>query len=106
MAELEPAPLTVEVEQPGGDNVVIKVAGELDGSNVERLRTAVEAQLEGKPSTFSFDLADVSFMDTSGLATLIAARRAVDDVRILNPSPQVRSVIDRTGLAGILVMEP
>ena len=105
MAELEPAPLNVEVEQPG-DDVVMKVGGELDGSNVEKLRTAVTEQLETKPSRFSFDLAELSFMDTSGLALLITVKRTVDDVRILNPSPQVRSVIDRTGLASILVMEP
>ena len=105
MAELEPAPLNVEVERPG-DDVVIKVGGELDGSNVEKLRTAVTEQLEGKPSRFSFELAELSFMDTSGLALLITVKRVVDDVRILNPSPQVRSVIDRTGLASILVMEP
>jgi anti-anti-sigma factor len=82
------------------------VGGELDGSNVEQLRAAVDERLTGKPSRFSFDLADLSFMDTSGLALLITVKRAVDDVRIVNPSPQVRSVIDRTGLAGVLVMEP
>ena len=105
MAELEPAPLGIEVEQPG-DDVILRVTGELDGSNVEKLRSAVDEQLEHHPSRFSFDLAELNFMDTSGLAMLITVIREVDRVRILNPSPQVRNVIDRTGLAAILVMEP
>lgn len=105
MAELEPAPLEVEVQQPG-ETVLIKVAGELDGSNVQKLRTAVDEQLTGHPSRVSFDLAELSFMDTSGLALFITVKRTVDDVRIVNPSPQVRSVIDRTGLSAVLVMEP
>ena len=105
MAELGPAPLDVEVEHPG-DHVVIKVGGELDGSNVDRLRDAVDDELVKRPSKVSFDFADLSFIDTSGLALLIAVNRAVDNLRIVNPSAQVRSVIDRTGLAGVLVMEP
>jgi anti-anti-sigma factor len=105
MAGLESAPLEVTVDT-AGDGPVIKVVGELDASNVATLSTVVDYHVEKHPRVLSFDLAGLSFIDTSGIASLISARNAVGAVRILHPSPAVRSIIELTGLADILVMEP
>ena len=99
------APLTITVT--GGESgPVIKAAGELDASNVDTLHSVIKSQLRESPESLSFDLADLTFMDTSGIALLIQTRKSGTAVRILAPSAPVRTVIRMTGLDGILVMEP
>jgi anti-anti-sigma factor len=52
------------------------------------------------------DLADVSFMDASGLGTIVEAdvrqRRAHGALRVTNPRPAVSRVIEITGLTRLL----
>jgi anti-sigma B factor antagonist len=106
MAELDrPAPLQIAVDK-ASDRPLVTVSGELDGSNIASLQHIVDELLADRPHELVFDLSDLHFMDTSGLAVLITASKAVPGVRVLNPSKPVRTVINMTGLAGILVMEP
>jgi anti-anti-sigma factor len=98
------APLSISVTDTAS-GTVIKADGELDASNIDRLRSAVETQLVGHPEVLMFDFAGVTFMDTSAIALLIQAGKKGTAVRILTPSVQVRTVIEMTGLTGILGME-
>jgi len=101
----ESAPLIITVTE-GETGPIIKAAGELDASNIDRLRSAINSQLSERPQTLSFDLADLTFMDTSAIALLIQTTKSGSAVRILSPSTPVRTVIRMSGLDGILVMEP
>jgi anti-anti-sigma factor len=106
MDELEEsAPLTISVAKDES-GPVIKLAGELDASNIERLRSAIKSQLSERPEMVSLELADLTFMDTSAIALLIQTSKSVSAVRLLSPSVPVRTVIRMSGLDGILVMEP
>lgn len=55
-------------------------------------------------------MADVSFMDSSGINTLVWAcrRRGRDDhaVVVRNPSDSVRRVLALSGLTGLFTIEP
>jgi anti-sigma B factor antagonist len=99
------APLSVSTTETG-TGPVIAVGGELDASNVDRLRAEVDSQLASSPETLKFDLSEVTFMDTSAIALLIQTSKTGTSVRILTPSVQVRTVIEMTGLASVLLMEP
>ena len=99
------APLTITVVD-GERGPVIKAAGELDASNVDTLRSVINSQLRESPESLNFDLADLTFMDTSGIALLIQTNKSGTAVRILTPSAPVRTVLQMTGLDGILVIEP
>jgi anti-sigma B factor antagonist len=99
------APLTITVTD-AESGPVIKAAGELDASNVDMLHSVIKSRLREAPESLSFDLADLTFMDTSGIALLIQTSKSGTAVRILAPSAPVRTVIRMTGLDGILVMEP
>ncbi len=99
------APLTISVSDDES-GPMIKVAGELDASNIDRLRSAIKSQLSERPETLSLDLAGVMFMDTSAIALLIQTSKSGPAVRIVSPSVPVRTVIRMSGLDGILVMEP
>ena len=49
-----------------------------------------------------FDLGGLEFIDSSGLAVLLAAAQKVPSVQLRNPSPIVRRVVEVTGLSEIV----
>jgi len=67
-----------DFHSPGGtstarDNVVVH--GRITVENSGEMRRALGDVLRAKPATVSVDLSDVSYIDTSGLATLVEAVR-------------------------------
>ncbi len=56
-----------------GDNLVMH--GRITVENSGEMRRALSQALRTKPATLSVDLSDVSYIDTSGLATLVEAAR-------------------------------
>jgi anti-anti-sigma factor len=106
MADLDrQAPLEVRVVDTAA-GPVIKVAGELDLSNAEILRRVIDAQVASDPGRLLFDLAGVTFLDTSGIALLLKTSKRVPSLKVLDPSVVVRRIIEVTGLAGVLVTDP
>jgi anti-anti-sigma factor len=106
MAELgDEAPLTINV-LADTDGPVVKLVGELDLSNVDTLRAAVESILAEPPGHLAFELSDLSFLDTSGIAFLLRTNAAVGPIKLVRPSHVVRRIIETTGLADVLTMEP
>ncbi|HEU5007327.1 MAG TPA: STAS domain-containing protein [Jatrophihabitantaceae bacterium] len=79
--------------------VVLALSGEMDLSTVSALHEAVQDAISRKPRTLAFDLAGLTFMDSSGIAALLSAIGAVDTVQVRNPSGIVRRVIELSGLA-------
>ena len=53
----------------------VAVQGRITVSNSGEMRTALANALRTKPASVSLDLSGVSYLDTSGLATLIEAVR-------------------------------
>jgi len=51
----------------------VALQGRITASNSAEMRTALASALGTKPATVSLDLSGVSYLDTSGLATLIEA---------------------------------
>ena len=89
---------------PTGAAVVI-LAGELDSSTAASLDAALAGILAERPNSVIFDLGELQFMDSAGIAVLIGAAKA-SDVRLRNPSRIVRRVVEVTGLSHILPIEP
>ena len=77
---------------------VVTLTGELDLSTVPALRGCL-APLEGRVIV---DLRGVSFLDSSGIGALVAARKALSnrggDLTLRAPSSRVRRVLELTGL--------
>lgn len=78
-----------------------KLAGEIDAHTAPLLASAMEDLPSGDVLV---DVADVSFMDSSGLRVLIdAATRARDgggDLIIANPTPGISRLVEISGLGG------
>ncbi|HET9673019.1 MAG TPA: STAS domain-containing protein [Actinomycetota bacterium] len=73
----------------------LRLAGELDMATSEELMEALRDRGQGAPVTLDFS--GVTFMDSSGLRTLLEASKAREGdgvIVILDPTPQVRRVLD------------
>jgi anti-sigma B factor antagonist len=104
MAEPQPKGAQVDVATSWEAAVpILAVSGELDMSNVDVLKAAVAALRADK---VVFDLSALRFMDSAGIAALLEAREQIGSVLLRAPSPTVRRVIEVTGLADVLPVEP
>jgi anti-anti-sigma factor len=84
---------------------VISIAGELDLSNAGTVETELERIITARPARLVFDLSELSFMDSSGIALLLRARERWAPVIVRDASPAVRRVIVATGLSDVLPEE-
>lgn len=87
--------------------VAVDVAGEIDLSTTNSLHAALLGALfPGLPHRLEVDLAGVTFMDCGGLTVLVligdAAARVGCQLRVTNPQPVVRRLLDLSGLLGPL----
>ncbi len=85
----------------------LSVAGDLDITAAEPLGRAVTAALDAGARSLVIDLSPTTFVDSTGLSHLLAARRHADAARaglkILAPKgSEARVVIDLAGVGTIL----
>jgi len=83
---------------------VLRLTGELDLATAPDVLAAVEAATtDGGPSRLVLDMSGVSFIDSTGVRTLLEANRvAGNDLSLLAPSPAVTRVLELTELRGHL----
>jgi anti-sigma B factor antagonist len=108
MAELGAEPPMVQIDMrldPTGAHVVV-LAGELDSSNAASLKERVAAIPPQPAQRLIFDLTDLRFMDSAGIAVLIGATAQASSVSLRNPSPIIRRVLEATGLSSVFATEP
>jgi len=65
-------------------SVVLKITGELDISNVGSIQAAIQANFSRGLDLIVFDLSELQFMDSSGLAMLLALAEMIDTVELRN----------------------
>ena len=83
---------------------VLKLSGELDLSNVGSLRAAIDATYGRGLDRIVFDLSELEFMDSSGLAMFVAIAERIATVELRNPRPVMRRIIELTGLSGVFLV--
>lgn len=87
------------------DRRTVRVRGEIDLAAAAAVRESVElASASQEHPTVTLDLADVTFLDSTGLRELV--RPAVDrtDVVLRRPSDPVRKVLALTGVAELFTI--
>lgn len=85
---------------------IIQVTGELDLSNVNRLRSALNEIFAERPARLAIELSGLTFMDSSGIALLVEAAQRIDTLELQKPSPLIRRVLQATGVSEILRLNP
>jgi anti-anti-sigma factor len=84
---------------------VVRLRGEIDLSNAQAVRSVVEPIVGRNPTRVVFDLAGLDFLDSSGLAVLLATAERVPVV-LRRPKPIIQRLVESTGLTDILRIEP
>jgi anti-anti-sigma factor len=82
--------------------LVLELGGEVDIASIEPLRDVLDAALAGAPRKVVFELRQLNFMDSSGIALLISAAQRVGRIELRYPQPMVRRVIELAGLTSTL----
>lgn len=85
---------------------VVVPQGRLNMVSARRLKDVLSELVAGGTARIVVDLAETTFLDSSGLGALIgglkATRQAGGDLRIARPTPAVSSVFELTNLDRVL----
>jgi anti-sigma B factor antagonist len=100
--EIADGTLVVRTER-NGETKLIALSGELDLANAGTVETALAASLEGDSAPVVIDMRELEFIDSTGIALLVAAlghnERGAEVRFIPSSSPAVSRVLELTGLA-------
>ncbi|MFC3832079.1 MULTISPECIES: STAS domain-containing protein [Deinococcus] len=92
--------------QPRADGHALHVSGRLDAQTAATFRSTLQAHLAGHTGHLYLNLADVSFMDSSALAGVVATLKALrargDELRLTGAGPAVRELLSLTLLDRVL----
>jgi anti-sigma B factor antagonist len=109
--DAEPRPddvLRIEAREAATETL-ITLEGELDMSSTESFGLCVDTALEKHPESFAIDARGLTFMDSSGLRSLLLARASAREAgvafRIDNPPPGLLRMFERTGVNALLLDE-
>jgi anti-anti-sigma factor len=100
----------LDLGEPGGP--VIRLAGEIDMLVSDDMRAAGEEAVAHTPEggRVTIDLAEVTFLDSTGIGSLVAisnAARAKDVPLVLRSVPErITKLLAITGLDGVFATEP
>lgn len=104
LAAAPATPCTID-EALVGCRAVLAVAGEIDVSTAAALREAIESASTGAAEVW-LDLSATTFMDSSGIHAIAAARTRLTDANrrlvVICPAGPVLRVLTLTGFDGIL----
>jgi anti-sigma B factor antagonist len=81
----------------------VKATGEVDLSNIDQLRSALDSAIGRSPKGLIIDLRDTVYIDSAGVAVVVSAYRRINKaggvLALVRPaSPAVRRVLDLIGL--------
>lgn len=89
---------------------VVVARGEIDLSNADVLREALEGMIATEAQTIVLDLLDLKFLDSTGLRVIIEGDRRASEaggalIVVVDGGP-VGRLFDLTGLAEVLTIQP
>jgi anti-anti-sigma factor len=99
--------LSIQTRRQGARETVITLHGEVDYATALDLRAAISATLSaGDVDKIIVDLFGVTFLDSTGVGTLVVAARICDDLmvefRVYEPNPFIAKLFAVAGVAEML----
>ena len=88
--------------------MLVRLMGEIDLAVTDTLRNSLEHELDLNPAVKNIviNLSDVDYIDSSGLGVLLGRYKRVTreggKMFIVGASPQVRKIVDMSGLFNIM----
>ena len=107
MREDNSGSLSISIDQ-GHDQLVVTPVGEIDLSTSSQLRQTLQTALADGDTTVIVDLAEVPYMDSSGVATLVEAlqicRRQHRELVLARLSSRVESIFKISKLDAVFTI--
>ena len=99
--------LSIETHRQHARETVIALHGEVDYATALELRAAISATLSsGTVDTIIVDLAGVTFLDSTGVGTMVVAARICAELsvefRVIEPNPFIAKLFTVVGVAEML----
>jgi anti-anti-sigma factor len=92
---------------PASGALELRIRGRLDGYWADHLQNSLAETLREGHDRVRLDLSDVSFMSSAGIAVIMKCYKQLQRIDgslvVTSPSPQVRTVLQITGLADMLI---
>jgi anti-anti-sigma factor len=89
----------------------VKLSGEIDYSNAEEVKEAVDQALQECPAGFVIDLSEVTYLDSAGIQVILYAYKRIynagGDLTIMVANRQVKMLLDLIHLEkfpGVIVL--
>jgi anti-sigma B factor antagonist len=90
------------VTEAHGRALVVRIFGEIDIASAKAFEKEIQSAFDSDAEAVLLDLGEVSFIDSTGLCTLLAAAEKAsvngDRLRIVRISPPVQRSFEITGL--------
>jgi anti-sigma B factor antagonist len=98
----------ISLSRPRAGAVVVAVGGEVDLCSSTTLREKLKESLAEGPELLVIDLAQVSFIDSTGLSCLVSAAHRTTNVdcalAVVAPAGRVRQLIAMTGIDRVITV--
>ncbi len=89
--------------------VVLRLEGELDTATARELRAALDSAMAGEATAIVLDLAELSFIDSTGIGVFLAASHQAEtrgrSFALRHPVRMVRKVLHLTGVDRLVTIE-
>src|SRR3712207_2342524 len=99
--------MIVEMEQTAEGIALVRLSGRLDAAAAPQILARLKDAVADGKNRLAVDLSEVSFIDSTGLGTLVsglkAARKAEGDLRLIAPSSQAQRLLRLTTLDRVFV---
>ena len=93
-----------------GGHPVVFVYGEIDVMTAPRLHETLAEVIAESPTSLLVDLANVTFIDSTGLGALVVAHRHLEErgghLRLVSVPPTVAKILAVTGLTSRFDVDP
>jgi anti-sigma B factor antagonist len=109
LEEVEVTDLQLDRIASSDATATVRLSGDVDMASAPRLRSLLEELVDSGTKRIVLDCRSLSFLDSSGIGVLVAARtRMGDDSELVLESPpsHVRKVLDITGMDSQLTVVP
>jgi anti-anti-sigma factor len=102
MADIELSSTATASLSDDAGTPVLTIGGELDLSSAGVVRSVAHEVLAQHPEHLVIDLAELAFMDSSGIALLLWIAQQVTRIELRRPSPKIEQLLEMTGLTDAL----
>ncbi|KGX90578.1 positive regulator of sigma-B activity [Pontibacillus halophilus JSM 076056 = DSM 19796] len=97
--------LTIDVANKENENIV-SLSGEIDAYTAPKLKETLLPLTKGENTVVTVDLAEVNYMDSTGLGVFISALKSTketnSELKLINPNDRVMRLFEITGLTEII----